>query len=43
MSGYGEAYLVIVIVAFLAFVGTLFTAMLGSRGRPGDRDHRPAE
>lgn len=37
MSGYGEAYLVLVIVAFLTFVGTLFGAMLKSHDRPGER------
>lgn len=36
MSSYGEAYLIFVIVAFLTFVGTLFTAMLTSHDRPGD-------
>lgn len=37
MSHYGEAYLAIVIVAFLAFVGTLFGTMLKSHDRPDKR------
>ena len=41
MSHSGEAYLILVIVAFLTFVGTLFGAMLKSHDRPdGHRNER---
>lgn len=35
MSHSGEAYLIIVVVAFLAFAGTLFWEMVTSHDRPG--------
>jgi len=37
MSEYGEAYLILVIVAFVSFVGALFWGMLTSNNRPNDR------